>query len=305
MTELRHRISYLALVVGAGFVASLPLGVAVAIGEFGGFAFGRLARSKRAMARRHAARIGVAEAAIPSHLDRMFRAYGRYWAEALWMRPKNRAAIDDGISHEGVEHVEKPRDAGTGMIYVLPHLGNWEFAGALAESLGIRVVAVAENLANQRIRDWFIGLRRGLGIDVVLATGSREVMRKLEAAIAANAAVALLSDRDIRGRGVPVEFFDETTTLPAGAATLALRTGAPILPVASYFREDGGHHVVIRPPVQVDLEPADRSAEVARITGQIARELEILIRRAPAQWHLLQPNWPSDKNQQHEEEAGT
>ncbi|HEY5650080.1 MAG TPA: hypothetical protein VIW46_01425 [Acidimicrobiia bacterium] len=294
MTELRHRIAYLALVAGAGFVASLPLRVAVAIGELGGFVFGRIARSKRSMARRHAARVGVGEAGMNSHLDQMFRAYGRYWAEALWMRPKNRATIDEGISHEGVEHVEKPRDAGTGMIYVLPHLGNWEFAGALAESLGIRVVAVAENLANERIRDWFIGLRNGLGIDVVLATGSREVMRRLETAIANNAAVALLSDRDIRGRGVPAKFFDEVTTLPAGAATLAMRTGAPILPVASFFREDGGHHVVIRPPIPVDLEAVDRSTEVARITGLIAEELEVLVRRAPEQWHLLQPNWPSD-----------
>ena len=280
---------------GAGLVASLPLGVAVSIGEFAGFVFGRFARSKRAMAHRHALRVGVREADVRRHLDRTFRAYGRYWAEALWMRPKNRAAIDDGISHEGVEHVEKPRDAGTGMIYVLPHLGNWEFAGALAESLDIRVVAVAENLANRRIRDWFIGLRNGLGIDVVLATGSRQVMRDLEAAIASNAAVALLSDRDLKGRGVSVEFFGESTTLPAGAATLAMRTGAPILPVASYFRPDGGHHVVIRPPIPVDPDPDDRTAEVARVTGEIARELEGLIRRKPEQWHLLQPNWPSDR----------
>lgn len=273
----------------------MPLGVAVAVGEFAGFVFGRLARGKRAMAHRHALRVGVSPSEMSRHLDRTFRGYGRYWAEALWMRPKNRAVIDDGISHDGVQHVEKPRDAGTGMIYVLPHLGNWEFAGALAESLGIRVVAVAENLANRRIRDWFVDLRNQLNIDVVLATGSRQVMRDLEAAIASNAAVALLSDRDLKGRGVEVEFFGETTTLPAGAATLAIRTGAPILPVASYFRPDGGHHVVIRPPISVDRDPEDRTAEIARVTAEIARELEGLIRHAPEQWHLLQPNWPSDR----------
>ncbi len=295
MTELRHRISFLALVAGAGLVASLPLGVAVAIGEFAGLVFGRFARGKRAMARRHAVRAGVSASDLSRHLDRTFKAYGRYWAEALWMRPKNRAIVDEGISADGVEHVERARDAGTGMIYVLPHLGNWEFAGPLAEWLRVRVVAVAENLANRRIRDWFIGLRNGLGIDVVLATGSRQVMRDLEAAIASNAAVALLSDRDLKGRGVEVDFFEETTTLPAGAATLAMRTGAPILPVASYFRPDGGHHVVISPPIPVDRDPDDRAAEVVRITGEIARELEVLIRRAPEQWHLLQPNWPSDR----------
>ncbi len=268
----------------------------MAIGEFAGLVVGRVAVGKRAMARRHAVRTGVPAGEISRHLDRTFKAYGRYWAEALWMRPKHRAEIDAGISHEGREHVEKPRDAGTGMIYVLPHLGNWEFAGALAEWLGVRVVAVAENLSNRRIRDWFIALRNGLGIDVVLATGSRQVMRDLEAAIAENAAVALLSDRDMKGRGVTADFFGESTTLPAGAATLAMRTGAPILPVASYFRPDGGHHVVIRPPIPVEMNPEDRATEVSRVTGEIAKELEVLIRRAPEQWHLLQPNWPSDRD---------
>ena len=156
-------------------------------------------------------------------------------------------------------------------------------------------MAVAENLANQRIRNWFVRLRNELNIDVVLATGSRQVMRDLEAAIASNKAVALLSDRDLKGRGVEVEFLGETTTLPAGPATLGIRTGAPILPVASYFRPDGGHHVVIKPPIRVDRDPDDRTAEIARITSEIAAELEDLIRRAPDQWHLLQPNWPSDR----------
>lgn len=208
------------------------------------------------------------------------------------MRPDAKSAIQAAITHEGLEHVQPL--IGNGMIFVLPHLGNWEFAGPFAESLGIRVVAVAEDLANVHIRDWFIALRNGLGIDVVLATGSRQVMRDLEAAVAQGAAVALLSDRDLKGSGVAVDFFNEETTLPAGAATLAIRTGAPILPVAAYFSNDGGHHVVVRPPIAVDTKPGDRTAEIARVTGVVASELESLIVTAPEQWHLLQPNWPSD-----------
>lgn len=256
------------------------------------------------MAARHAQRIGIADSEIARHLDRTFSAYGRYWAEALWTRPSNRRVIEAGISHDGVPHVEAPRDAGTGMIYVLPHMGNWEFAGPLAASLGIRVVAVAENLANARMRDWFIGLRDELGIDVVLATGSRQVMRDLEAAIASNKAVALLADRDLAGRGVEVEFFGERTTLPAGPATLALRTGAPILPVAAYFTEEHGHHIVIRPAIEIDLNPESRSVEIQAITQRIAAELERLVLTAPEQWHLLQPNWPSDHEALLEESQG-
>lgn len=292
MTELRHGLSFFVLVAGARLVASLPIAIAVKAGEFVGLMFGRVARDKRTMARRHAERVGIDPNGIEVHLDKTFRAYGRYWAEALWMRPEAKSEIQRSITHHGIEHVTTR--IGQGMIFVLPHLGNWEFAGPLAESLGLRVVAVAENLANARIRDWFVGLRNRLGIDVVLATGSRQVMRDLEAGVASGAAVALLSDRDLKGSGVAVEFFGEETTLPAGAATLALRTGAPILPVAAYFAPSGGHHVVIRPEIRVEQSSPDRSGEIARVTQRIAQELEVLIAEAPEQWHLLQPNWPSD-----------
>ena len=71
-------------------------------------------------------------------------------------------------------------------------------------------------------------------------------------ALRANEVVCLLCDRDIQGGGVEVEFFGERTTLPAGPATLALRTGAPILPTAVYFASGrDAHHAVIRPPIAV------------------------------------------------------
>ena len=112
-----------------------------------------------------------------------------------------------------------------------------------------------------------------------------------------NRIVCLLSDRDIEGDGVEVEFFGERTTLPGGPATLALRTGATLLPAAVYFRPGRDHLGVVRPPIEV--ERAGRLREdIARITQVLAHELEALIRAAPEQWHLLQPNWPSDREQE-------
>lgn len=300
LPELRHVVVYLALRGATAIVAALPRSWSVRLGELAGAVFGRFAAGRRAMVERHARRLGVPERSLPRHVRRTFEAYGRYWAEALWLRPSVRSEIEAGITAEGLEHVTGPRDAGTGMIFVLPHLGNWEYAGPLAESLGIRVVAVAENLQNTRLRDWFVRLRRSLGIEVVLATGSRQVMRQLDEAIDAGAAVALLCDRDLRGRGVEVEFFGERTTLPAGPATLARRTGAPLIPVAAYFRPDGGHHVVVKPAIST----GDDGGDLGDTTQRIAAELEALILAAPEQWHLLQPNWPSDREATRSAEGG-
>ncbi|MET0323866.1 MAG: lipid A biosynthesis acyltransferase, partial [Ilumatobacteraceae bacterium] len=94
-------------------------------------------------------------------------------------------------------------------------------------------------------------------------------------------------------------FFGERTTLPAGPATLGLRAGAPILPVAVYFtRRVNGHHAIVRPPLDTERRGKLRE-DVARLTQDLAHELEYLIRRAPEQWHLFQPNWPSDPGYRH------
>ena len=121
-----------------------------------------------------------------------------------------------------------------------------------------------------------------------------EVMRKLEAALAANKAVALLADRDLKTSRCPGSLLGEETTLPPGPATLALRTGAPLLPLASYYDGDDGYRVVIRPAIPVPAE-GTRNEKVRTMTQALASEMESLIRAAPQQWHLVQPNWPSDR----------
>lgn len=118
-------------------------------------------------------------------------------------------------------------------------------------------------------------------------------MRALLTALREGRLVALVADRNIGGRGIEVEFFGERTSLPAGPAVLALRTGAVLLPGASYFRSGGGHRVVVRPPVTVP--PAGTPRRVGVMTQELAHRFEDLIREAPTQWHLVQPNWPSDR----------
>jgi KDO2-lipid IV(A) lauroyltransferase len=93
---------------------------------------------------------------------------------------------------------------------------------------------------------------------------------------------------------VEVEFFGERLLLPAGPVTLALRTGAALLPCAVYFETGANRRVgFIRPPLQLPRRGRLRD-DVQRGTQLLAVELEALIARAPTQWHLMQPNWPSD-----------
>ncbi|MEE9205667.1 MAG: phosphatidylinositol mannoside acyltransferase, partial [Acidimicrobiia bacterium] len=224
--------------------------------------------------------------------ESVMKSYGRYFAEALWVRAQRIPGLMEKTSVEGLQLVVAAKDEGNGMIFSVPHLGNWEVAAPVAAKVGIPVVAVAEDLPNSRITDWFTSMRNDIGIEIVLATGRVEVMRQLEAAIADNKAVALLADRDLNGKGVEVEFFGENTTMPAGPAALAVKTGAPLFPVAAYFDGDG-HRVVVRPAIEVP--EGKRSDQVKRMTQSMAEEFENLILAAPDQWHLVVPNWPSDR----------
>lgn len=289
---MKEFLAYLGLRAGMGIVGALPDNVVRVLGRTFGKVWGSVDSGRRAMARRHMERVMSNGADVDAASREAMEAYGRYYAEALWVRARRVPAMLADTEVEGLDHILRARDAGRGMIYALPHMGNWEAAAPIAIREGIPVVAVAEVLANRRITDWFTEMRAEVGIEIVLATGRIEVMRKLERALSENKAVALLSDRDLKGRGVEVDFFGEKTTMPPGPATLAVRTGAPLFPVGCYFT-DSGYKVVVRPALMVPDAPS-RSQQVAALTQDLAIQLEEIIRAAPQQWHLVVPNWPSD-----------
>jgi phosphatidylinositol dimannoside acyltransferase len=149
------------------------------------------------------------------------------------------------------------------------------------------VTAVVERLQQPDVFDWFVDLRSSYGIHVVPA--GPDALAALAVAVRRRHVVCLLADRDLSGGGLPVEFFGAPTTLPAGPAVLSMRTGAPVHVTAVYFT-GSGHHCVVGPPLRA--ERRGRLREDAQVfTQRIAVELEALIRRAPEQWHVLEPLW--------------
>ncbi len=216
----------------------------------------------------------------------MFQSYGRYWAETLWFRPRRLVEMGADTTVENDEALAAAAATGKGFVVALPHMGNWELAAPVTWKHGTSVVAVAEKLGNPRITEWFTSLRTEYGIEIVL-TGIR-TFPKLRDALERQRVVTLLCDRDLSGRGVPVEFFGEETTMPAGPVKLSQSEGVPLLAAACYF-EGAGHRVVITP--EIDVSGCSLQEGVQRV----AIVLEELIRRNPTQWHMLQPNWPSDR----------
>lgn len=226
-------------------------------------------------------------------VNETFASYARYWAESFRLPSVRPAELCAGMSSDGFEHLFEAWAGGRGVILALPHLGGWEWGGAWLASQGVPVSVVVETLEPAELFEWFVGLRRSLGFEVIAAgTGAGSAALR---ALQANRVLCLLCDRVVNGgSGVEVDLFGDRTLLPAGPVTLALRSGAPLLPSAVYFTPGRPDHLaVVRPPL-VTERAARMRVDVARGTQALAGELEVLIRRAPTQWHLMQPNWPND-----------
>lgn len=282
---------------GSALVRAMPAPVARGFAKVAGTAAVAVAGERREQVERNLRRVhgpGLDGSRLRREVRDTFVSYAEYYVESFRLPGTSPEVLDAGFSYEGWGDVLAAREAAgdKGVIVALPHLGPWEWAGFWAASvLGEKVTVVVEKLEPEDLYEWFRELRESFGLNVV-ALGP-DVGSQVLAALHDNQVLVLLSDRDLAGNGVEVEFFGERTTLPAGPATLALRTGAPLFPSAIY-KEGDGRVGVFRPALDTSRHGKLRD-DVARVTQELARELEVLIRRAPDQWHLLQPNWPSDR----------
>lgn len=280
----------LATLLGATTPAVVSHLAALSFGGLGAVAM----RGERKMVERHQRRVSpeLNLLQMQRRVNDAFQSYLRYYLESFRISSLTAGEIDAGFSTEGYVHIEQALQLGNGAILAMPHVGGWEWAGRWLAQRGLQVSAVVEVLESKEAYEAFLSMRRALGVNVIPLDEHAGVA--VQDALRANHVVVLMSDRDIQRNGVQVDFFGERTTVPAGPAFFSLRVGAPIIPAAAYFtRRVDGHHAVVRPPIVFERTGTLRD-DMQRLSQLMVAELETLIRRAPEQWHLFSPNWPSD-----------
>jgi KDO2-lipid IV(A) lauroyltransferase len=211
------------------------------------------------------------------------RSYARYWREVFRLPVTSRERIVAGMRTTGEDAARAAFASGRGVVFALPHSGNWDVAGAWFGITGVPFTTVAERLKPESLYDRFLEFRQSLGMEVLpLTGGDRPPYDVLVERLSAGGAVCLMADRDLTPRGVDVTFFGATARMPAGPARLALTTGAALLPVHLHFRPDGW---------QVDFLDEVPSSDVATMTQALAGAFETGIAKHPADWHMLQRLW--------------
>jgi KDO2-lipid IV(A) lauroyltransferase len=221
------------------------------------------------------------------------RSYLRYWGEVFALPHWSPAEVLDRVLPHDDERLRGPLAAGQGVVGVLPHMGNWDLAGAWACLEGMPLTTVAERLRPDAVYDQFVECRTGLGMEVLPLTGGPPTVPVLSERLRAGRFVCLLADRDLSRTGMEVSLLGEPARLPRGPALLALRTGAVLLPITTDYDGDG-MHLRMHPPV----EPGRGRDGVALATQQVADAFSSAISAAPSDWHLLQRVFTADLDPQ-------
>ena len=222
------------------------------------------------------------------------RSYARYWLEVfrLPVTPTSRVVGNSDVSG----HLQDALDEltrGRGVIFALSHMGNWDHAAAFIIAQGAPFTTVVERLKPEALYDRFVAFREGLGMEVLPASGgSVRAFGVLAERLRSGKLICLLTDRDVTGGGIEVDFFGEKARFMGGSAALAERTGAALYPAILWYEgESWGIHVDDEIPVPAE---GSRRQKVAEMTQALARSFEVAIRAHPADWHMLQRVFVAD-----------
>jgi len=233
------------------------------------------------------------------------RSYLRYWSEAFRMPGWDAEEVLARIRVEGEDSLRAELGLGVGVVLALPHMGNWDHAGAWVAGAGMPFTTVAERLNPPELYDAFVAYRQGLGMEVLALDKSSgtEVFATLARRLRDGKLVALVADRDLTDGGLEVEFFGHTARMPGGPAALSVSTGAGLVPVTTWY-EKGHMHLRIHPKIHQPTY-GSRQDRIAAMTQSLAGVFEAAIRAHPADWHMLQRLWADDLRLRHHAVSGS
>lgn len=226
----------------------------------------------------------------------VMRSYARYYLETFRLQtfPDERVQAGMHVNQENVDLTLEHLKNGRGVIYALPHMGDFEQAGRWVILAGAgSIVAPAERLSPESVFQKFLSFREGLGMEIVPTNGGPHPFGVMAQRLRAGKLVTIVADRDLSDTGVEVDFFGEKALLPAGPAALAVQTGAALMPVSCWFvgEAEWAAHVYDEIPVPGS---GTRKEKIAAMTQALATVFEQAIREHPEDWHMLQKLFVND-----------
>jgi KDO2-lipid IV(A) lauroyltransferase len=286
----RYRIEAAAAAMAAGLLRRLPRRLVLAAGRFFGRAWGRIDARHRRIA------VDNLRASFPDwrpeRLENVARGvyahFGAVIFDLLWMADRSGPELAALVDVEGEENARAVQASGRGVIYCTGHIGNWEIHGIVHALMLGPVAVVARPLENPALDARLCALRSVTGNAVIY---KRKALASVLRELRAGRSAAMVLDQNVLAEdGIFVDFFGRKAATTTVAGALALKTGCALVTAWTELQRNGRYRLRYEPALEVHAD-ADREAEIARLTQELAARTEKWIRRVPDQWLWLHRRW--------------
>ena len=276
--------------VAAGLARFLPGPALIALAKIGGAVYWRLAAHRREVV--VANLLPVLNNDRREAVDaarRLFEDFAVKLAD-LWRYEGGSAAADWFVDWKGWEIFAEASERGRGVLFVTPHVGNWELGGAFMARHGRQLLVLTQAEPDPRLTAMRRKSRAQWGVETLVvgddAFAFVEIIKRLQD----GATVALLVDRPPAATAVTVELFGRPFAASIAAAELARASGCAIVPVY-IVRGHDGYRAQILPEIHYDRAAIGNRAARVELTAEILRAFEPVIRQNPTQWFHFVPVW--------------
>jgi len=218
---------------------------------------------------------------------RCFENLGKGLMEVLQFPRLKRKNLDRLVAFEGRQNLDEALKTGKGVILLTAHFGNWELLGASLALSGYAINFIVRAVRSPRLDALVTRNRESKGIKCISRGASIKSGLKC---LRRNELLGILSDIDTKVDGVFVDFFGRPAFTPRGPASIALRTGAALVPAFIVRQKDNTHKIIIEKPLELQITD-DLEEDVRANTALFTKVIESYIRKYPEQWIWIHQRW--------------
>lgn len=278
---------YGAAVAAKTVIQYLPRGLALSIGRGGGIVAWRLLVGERKKTLKHLKMVFENSANRYKMGKESFQNLGMNLVEWFQLPRLNKKKINSIVKITGRDKVNKALSFGKGVIMLICHLGNWEYLSAYFLLNGYKGTALARRIYFPPLNKLMLSLREGTGVTIIWRD---DPVKKIIKALRENNLLGILPDQDTdKVAGIFIDFLGRPAYTPTGPASLALATGAPMIP-CFIVREGKGHHIYAEEPVKI-IRTEDKEETIRVNTESWSAVVEKYIRKYPGQWVWMHKRW--------------
>ena len=237
----------------------------------------------------------LSETAVENIARRSLRNFFRACVEIGIVLESSDEEVRVQVPIIGKEYLDTALEKGSGVVVLSAHLGNFFILGTRLAVDGYPVFVLVNQPRDGQFAELMDRYRLKVKQRTIHARPRRAALKQLNEILRRNEIAIVIADEYRRGNGIPVPLFGHTVLARRGPATLALRTGAAVVPACIVRQADDSLQLVIEPELEFDRSGTTK-AQVTENTVRLTRWLESTVRRYPDQWNWMNIHWWQNTN---------